>query len=68
LKKKKVTDGFYQIKVSATDKQSAHTAKMGVKFGKVAIKKSSNKTLRNQSGSHSTYIVEVKRAARKCSQ
>jgi hypothetical protein len=52
--------GFYQIKVPATDKRSAHTAKMSVKFGKVEIKKSANKTLRNQSGSHSTYIVEVK--------
>jgi hypothetical protein len=50
----------YQIKVPATDKRSAHTAKMVVKYGQVELKKSANKTLRQQAGTHTTYVVEVK--------
>ena len=53
-------ESCYQIKVPATDKRSAHTAKMVVKFGKVVLKKSSSKTLRKQPDTHTTYIVEVK--------
>lgn len=53
-------EGCYQIKVPATDKRSAHTAKMVVKYGKVELKKSTNKTLRQQAATHTTYIVEVR--------
>lgn len=53
-------ESCYQIKVPATDKRSAHTAKMVVKYGQVTLKKSANKTLRQQSATHTTYVVEVK--------
>jgi hypothetical protein len=52
-------ESCYQIKVPATDKRSAHTAKMVVKYGQVALKQSANKTIKAQAASHTTYIVQV---------
>lgn len=50
----------YQIKVPATDKRSAHTAKMVVKYGKVSLRKTESKSIRKVPGYYSTYVVEVK--------
>lgn len=50
----------YQIKVPATDKRSAHTAKMVIKFGQVSFKKPGGKSIKKQSKHYSAYIVEVK--------
>lgn len=49
-----------QIKVPATDKRSAHTAKMVVKYGKVSLRKTESKSMRKLPPYHSTYVVEVK--------
>lgn len=51
---------IYQINVPATDKRSAHTAKMGIKYGEVTLKKSGGKSNKKQPKFHTTYIVEVK--------
>lgn len=53
-------DSCYQINVPATDKRSAHTAKMIVKYGKVSIRKTDSKSIRKIPAYYSTYVVEVK--------
>lgn len=53
-------DSCYQIKVPATDKRSAHTAKMVIKYGKVGLKKSRGKSTKVLPKHHSAYVVEVK--------
>jgi len=53
-------ESCYQIKVPATDKRSAHTATMVLKYGQVSLKKSGSKSIKKLSRHHSTYVVEVK--------
>jgi len=53
-------ESCYQIKVPATDKRSAHTAKMVVKYGQVSLKKSEGKSIVQLPEYHASYVVEVK--------
>ena len=53
-------DSCYQIKVPATDKRSAHSANMIIKYGKVSLKKSRGKSTNIHAEHHSAYVVEVK--------
>jgi hypothetical protein len=53
-------ESCYQIKVPATDKRSAHTAKMVVKYGQVSLKKSAGKSIVQLPAYHASYVVEVK--------
>ena len=55
--------GCYQVDVPATDKHSAHKARMVIKFGKVGVKKSGCKTRKQLPEYHPTYVVEVKELA-----
>jgi len=53
-------ESCYQIKVPATDKRSAHTAKMVIKYGKVSLRKPEGKSIKKLPRHYSTYVVEVK--------
>lgn len=55
--------GCYQIDVPATDKHSAHRAKMVIKYGQVGVKKSGSKSRKQLPKYHLTYVVEVKQLA-----
>ena len=55
--------GCYQIDVPATDKHSAHRAKMVIKYGQVGVKKSGSKSRKQLPKYHLTYVVEVKELA-----
>lgn len=54
---------YYQVDVPATDKHSAHKAKIGIKYGQVGVKKSASKTTKQLPPYHPTYVVEVKELA-----
>lgn len=56
-------ESCYRLKVPATDKRSAHEAKMVIKFGQVSIKKAGGKSTKKQPTYHTTYVVEVQELA-----
>ena len=50
----------YEIDVPATDKRSAHSAKLQLKFGLVEIKKSEGKSVKKQPPFLKTWVLEAK--------
>lgn len=50
----------YELAVPASDGRSAHRAKLAIKYGKLALKKSASKSIHAQPNYHTTYVVEVK--------
>ncbi len=50
----------YELAVPASDGRSAHRAKLAIKYGKLALKKSASRSIHAQPDYHPTYVVEVK--------
>lgn len=54
---------IYEVDVPATDKRSAHKAKLHLKFGQVKIKKSEGKSIKKQPDFLTTWVVEAKESS-----
>jgi hypothetical protein len=50
----------YDISLPATDKRSAHKAKLMIKFGQVILNKAEGKTIKQMPATHSCWAIEVK--------
>ena len=53
----------YEVALPASDGRSAHRAKLAIKYGKLALKKSASRSIHAQPNYHPTYVVEVKELA-----
>jgi hypothetical protein len=56
-------ESIHQSDVPAKDKRSSDTAKVAVKSGQIAIKRSEGKSIKSIPQQHNTYVTEVKELA-----